>query len=146
MSSPFVQGIKAAKEPKADTDPDPTADPESEAEAQTESASASTSQTAAADLEEELLQNPPKGSADKLRVLRSRLKRLNNKIKEEPQVPCVSPALVACTRTQHGHTWYVTWYESKAQGRTAMVIPCCEQRAAILIAVQFGASQSKLAW
>lgn len=90
---PCLQSIKAAKEPKADTDPDPTADEESEAEAKAESASGSTSQTAAADLEEELLQNPPKGSADKLRVLRSRLKRLNNKIKEEPQVISVSSAV-----------------------------------------------------
>ena len=83
--------MKAAKEPKADADSDPTADEESEAEAKTESATASSSQTAAADLEEELLQSPPKRSADKLRVLRSRLKRLNNKIKEDPQVLFVSP-------------------------------------------------------
>ena len=69
--------MKASKE--SDTDAIPEAEKESKAE------DTCTSQPAAK-LEEELLQNPPKGSADKLRVLRSRLKRLSGNMKKNPQV------------------------------------------------------------
>ncbi|KAL0038695.1 hypothetical protein WJX79_003623 [Trebouxia sp. C0005] len=78
----FLQNMKAVKE--SDTDSTPEA--EEEAKEVTEStAEASFTSQPAAELEEELLQNPPKGSGDKLRVLRSRLKRLGGNIKKDPQ-------------------------------------------------------------
>lgn len=78
-----LQNMKAVKE--SDTDSTPEA--EEEAKEVTEStAEASFTSQPAAELEEELLQNPPKGSGDKLRVLRSRLKRLGGNIKKDPQV------------------------------------------------------------
>ncbi len=75
--------MKAVKE--SDTDMPPEADEEAKEVIESKAESTSTSQPAA-ELEEELLQNPPKGSGDKLRVLRSRLKRLSGNIKKNPQV------------------------------------------------------------
>jgi hypothetical protein len=78
-----VQNMKAVKE--SDTDIPPEADEEAKEVIESKAESTSTSQPAA-ELEEELLQNPPKGSGDKLRVLRSRLKRLSGNISKNPQV------------------------------------------------------------
>ncbi len=75
--------MKAVKEPDTDTPTDK--DQEAKEVPEAEAGATSTSQPAA-ELEEELLQNPPKGSGDKLRVLRSRLKRLSGNIKKNPQV------------------------------------------------------------
>ncbi len=75
--------MKAVKESDADASPEA----EQEAKEVTESkAEATSTSQQAAELEQELLQNPPKGSADKLCVLRSRLKRLSGNIKKNPQV------------------------------------------------------------
>ena len=78
-----LQSMKAVKE--SDTDAIPEAEKEAEEVTESKAEGTSSSQPAA-ELEEELLQNPPKGSVDKLRVLRSRLKRLSGNIKKNPQV------------------------------------------------------------
>lgn len=78
-----LQSMKASKE--SDTDAIPEAEKEAKEVTESKAEDTSTSQPAA-ELEEELLQNPPKGSADKLRVLRSRLKRLSGNMKKNPQV------------------------------------------------------------
>ncbi len=78
-----LQNMKAVKE--SDTDSTPEAENEAKEATELKAEATSTSQPAA-ELEEELLQNPPKGSGDKLRVLRTRLKRLSGNIKKNPQV------------------------------------------------------------
>lgn len=78
-----LQNMKAIKE--SDTDSIPEADKEAKEVAESKAEDTSTSQPAA-ELEEELLQNAPRGSGDKLRVLRTRLKRLGGNIKQNLQV------------------------------------------------------------
>ncbi len=79
--------MKASKEQKPGEEAAAHAEPAADAESEPESTA-----TTAQDLEDELLTNPPKGSVDKLRVLRARMKRLNGKIKENPQVCCLLEA------------------------------------------------------
>jgi len=90
--------MKAVKE--SDTDIPPEADEEAKEVIESKAESTSTSQPAA-ELEEELLQNPPKGSGDKLRVLRSRLKRLIMPVVEVHQLFQSNPALESCVE------WFV---------------------------------------
>ncbi|KAL0024941.1 hypothetical protein WJX77_004746 [Trebouxia sp. C0004] len=77
----FLQNQKAVKESDTDT----PSEEDKEAQEVTEPKAEATSTSQPAELEEELLRNPPKGSGDKLRVLRSRLKRLSGNMKESPQ-------------------------------------------------------------
>ena len=65
----------AASDAASDAGSEPGSEPEARISAQT-----------AAELEEELLASPPKGDASRLSVLRARLRRLNNRLKEEPDV------------------------------------------------------------